>query len=977
MVRIWKALASDRATGDEFGHSVVLDGTWAAIGAPKHAGAGAVYLFERTGAGWSERAKLMASDGVAGDDFGARVALADDLLVVSAADRNGGQGALYVFKKSEGSWLEQATLLPDNGTTTSAKLGDGGVVIAGGQIAATAYSLDEPVANAGGVYVFAVGPGGAWVQTAKCTDPDAAVGARIGQSLSFDGTSIVAGSESTGTTTNSGAVHSFILNGGTCVSLASHRDGDAVDGDRYADQLVIAENELIVSAYDAVSASGTLFASDLPALAIDVAPRLGTVTFNFDGGRTLLRDLRLTNDQAVNLFGGTLRGTSGIQFRSGSTFYMVNGTYRAGNLGAETFNMAGGTFYAPAVTEVDESATIGSGATFHHNNGQFVVDPSIVGDTVASVRFENVTFFDLTYDQDGTVFNHEPTTNFIVTNVFDAGGTVDSGQTLTASDDATLWTVNVGPSPNIDNVSVSYSVNTSGTNVNPLASTDNGNNTGWFTVPFSGTCTWVGATSNQWGNSANWDYPDDCPPGIGETAKFTTSSSADVSIPDGTLVGTIIVDPAFGVPIRNVGTVEVSDAFTMNGGTWDQSSGGVLTLTDVRIAVGATLAGGNGTIAIQNSADILGTLDASTNATLVRLDPFSTGQNFDLGDTDCYGLILGGNLSTSLSSNVTVGQLQRLYFDDGTSHESEWNLTQPVLVTDWMFINGDNARMTGASLTFSGATWTYVEGEVIFDNPLIYTGAGPSNIANPDGRFAMLTLNTPTGSLTTQSTLSLQSLVLQNGTFNGTHDVTTASFQQVGGTYAGTGTLAVTSDATWTAGTFHAPTSMELSGAVDVGAGVTFNSSMGNVLLDAVSSFNSDQALDFYDITIRLAGVDLVFNTTASAQSLVANRNLYLQNVAGGNAEIRSASGTQVFTADAISLTGAPPNLITLADSLVFEASSSILLATNNALIASKFSTRGGSDDDFLEDIRRDDYAEHARPKWKRHDATGGQYNGE
>src|SRR5215217_4009389 len=82
-----------------FGQSVALDGNTLVVGAsdPSCAtgingnqansdcpGAGAVYVFTRTGDTWSQQAYLKASNTQAGDEFGASVSLSGDTLVVGA-----------------------------------------------------------------------------------------------------------------------------------------------------------------------------------------------------------------------------------------------------------------------------------------------------------------------------------------------------------------------------------------------------------------------------------------------------------------------------------------------------------------------------------------------------------------------------------------------------------------------------------------------------------------------------------------------------------------------------------------------------------------------------------------------------------------------------------------------------------------------------------------------------------------------------
>ena len=82
--------------------AAALNGSTALIGADgDNSFQGAAYLFTQSNGSWSEGQKLTASDGLAGDEFGYRVALADNTLLVGAFTTTVGgvvsQGAAYVF----------------------------------------------------------------------------------------------------------------------------------------------------------------------------------------------------------------------------------------------------------------------------------------------------------------------------------------------------------------------------------------------------------------------------------------------------------------------------------------------------------------------------------------------------------------------------------------------------------------------------------------------------------------------------------------------------------------------------------------------------------------------------------------------------------------------------------------------------------------------------------------------------------------
>jgi len=101
--------SSDGAAGDSFGYSVGVDSGTVLVGAYANDGKGAAYAFTGSGASWSQQAKLVASDGAAGDDFGFTVALSGTTAVVGAYQKNstGGPGQAYVYTDSAGSWAQQ------------------------------------------------------------------------------------------------------------------------------------------------------------------------------------------------------------------------------------------------------------------------------------------------------------------------------------------------------------------------------------------------------------------------------------------------------------------------------------------------------------------------------------------------------------------------------------------------------------------------------------------------------------------------------------------------------------------------------------------------------------------------------------------------------------------------------------------------------------------------------------------------------
>ena len=113
-----KLAASDGAAGAAFGTSVALsaDGNTAIVGGPGQnvggtSGAGTAYVFVRSGTTWTQQQELTASDGVAGAAFGTSVALSGDTAIVGGPGQNSGAGAAYVYTRSGTTWAQQQELV--------------------------------------------------------------------------------------------------------------------------------------------------------------------------------------------------------------------------------------------------------------------------------------------------------------------------------------------------------------------------------------------------------------------------------------------------------------------------------------------------------------------------------------------------------------------------------------------------------------------------------------------------------------------------------------------------------------------------------------------------------------------------------------------------------------------------------------------------------------------------------------------------
>jgi len=101
-------------------HPVVqIDGDTVAVAATETSGAGGIYVFRRVAGAWQQEGYLKPSNVETFQCFRQRIVIQGDTLVTAAAcDRD--DGSIYVFKRSDGEWSEQARLM----RSTRLELGD-------------------------------------------------------------------------------------------------------------------------------------------------------------------------------------------------------------------------------------------------------------------------------------------------------------------------------------------------------------------------------------------------------------------------------------------------------------------------------------------------------------------------------------------------------------------------------------------------------------------------------------------------------------------------------------------------------------------------------------------------------------------------------------------------------------------------------------------------------------------------------------
>lgn len=188
-----KLLATDGMRGDELGWSVATDGDILVVGAVNAETAGRVYVFVRDEQGWKETAVLRPTGNVPNASFGNAVDLDGEILVVGAPrDREAGAevGAAYVFRGTGGQWQMDARVVAGDGAAGD-RFGES-VSIHGERFAVGAPSRNEGgEKNAGAVYLFAAADG-LWTQEARLVADGRGTGGLFGTAVAlYDGIIVV------------------------------------------------------------------------------------------------------------------------------------------------------------------------------------------------------------------------------------------------------------------------------------------------------------------------------------------------------------------------------------------------------------------------------------------------------------------------------------------------------------------------------------------------------------------------------------------------------------------------------------------------------------------------------------------------------------------------------------------------------------------------------------------------------------------
>jgi hypothetical protein len=199
---------------DHFGAAVAVEGDLVAIGAPgKMQGRGAVFLYRRVGNGWwNYEGTLTAFDAPLGAAFGSALAIENEMIVVGAPGTvNGlGSGAVYLFSRESGMWLQEQKLESD--TLTDGDMLGSSIAIHEGSIVTGAPGYDAGGMTNSGLVIIFEESAGTWTESLSISATNPSPFASFGFSIDVDQDRLLVGAPGENVETGAAYLHTRLAN---------------------------------------------------------------------------------------------------------------------------------------------------------------------------------------------------------------------------------------------------------------------------------------------------------------------------------------------------------------------------------------------------------------------------------------------------------------------------------------------------------------------------------------------------------------------------------------------------------------------------------------------------------------------------------------------------------------------------------------------------------------------------------------------
>ncbi|UCD74904.1 MAG: FG-GAP repeat protein [Phycisphaerales bacterium] len=262
-----KLVPADGAAGDWAGWSVAAEDDVIIVGAfrddDQGEDSGSAYVFRFDGQDWVEEAKLLPSTGAAGDGFGCAVAVAGEVAVIGAegddtAGKNAGACCIFRFNGSE--WVEEARLLRTNGV--AGDLFGNAVAAYGDAVLVGALMADDNGEDAGAAHLYRY-DGMSWVEEAQLLASNGEPDDRFGSSVTIDLDLALVGAPRRDTLfPNDGSVFAYRFDGAQWIEYVELASPAGLEGDSYGAAIDVNGDNAIIGAPfddDGGSQAGSVF----------------------------------------------------------------------------------------------------------------------------------------------------------------------------------------------------------------------------------------------------------------------------------------------------------------------------------------------------------------------------------------------------------------------------------------------------------------------------------------------------------------------------------------------------------------------------------------------------------------------------------------------------------------------------------------------------------------------------------------------
>ncbi len=237
---------------------------------------------------------LVPSDGAASDRFGFAMALTENQLAVSAINHDNpdiSSGAVYLYSMTNGQLIETQKITPTD-THTVQRFGHR-ILFHEGQLIVSSERDNELGIQAGAVYVYEQ-VASHWVLNSKLTASDGAAGDHFGWDMVIAANQLIvsAYSDTNNNHADAGALYVFEKSGGNWQQVDKLTASDGQAGDRFGISLASSQDRMVVGAHTADGA------------AIDSG---AVYLFEFDGASwQQTRRIEASNGQFEDRFGTDL-----------------------------------------------------------------------------------------------------------------------------------------------------------------------------------------------------------------------------------------------------------------------------------------------------------------------------------------------------------------------------------------------------------------------------------------------------------------------------------------------------------------------------------------------------------------------------------------------------------------------------------------------------------------------------------------------